>query len=231
MWLSEQDRDYLNAFYAQAYQRHFAFSSNIGMVPQLTYAEAVNTARDELEEYFKVRRTEITERTNNRIMQINTDYDTRIIGINNDANARGLIGSTIVLHQLENARKERQLNIDRAQFDRDIALARFENLTENRIRAHARRKMSDNTALLRLGMQSDINTLDMHHKTRGTITNTERQRNLDEDVFAEYKRWLLTKSPEVALALVDGDPLFYFNLSLQYYSRLVHEMERRAVRR
>ena len=112
-----------------------------------------------------------------------------------------------------------------------LALARFDAVTENRVRSHARRKMSDNAALLRLGMQSDKNTLDMHHKTRGTITNTERQRNMDEEVFAEYKRWLLTKSPEVALAYVENDPLFHFNLSLAYYHRLVHEMERRAVRR
>jgi len=228
MWLNQTDRDYLNSVYAIAYKKWFAGKFNMGNIQMMNYAEAVEQAKQELEEFYQNRREEIKERTKLKIDAIEREHTRRTNAINNDASSRGLLGSTIVLHQLENARNERSVKLERVELDKQSQLERFAHTTERQIRTNARRIMSDQAALLRVGLAADQHSYRVMFDTRGVLANNERQRAMDEEIYGEYKRWLLTHSPEVALAYVDGDPLFYFNLSSSYYQRLVDEFERRV---
>jgi len=229
VFLNEQERRELNSFYVSAYRKHFAYGTGLKTreIKPLSYTDAVKLAREELEEFFDNRRKEIAWRNEKRIAQADREHTQRVLAINTDAGKRGLLGSTIVLHQLELARIERQTKIDRADFDKAVALARFENVTEGRVRTQARRLMSDSAATIRLGIQSDVATWNQLHRTRGLTTNAERQRAMDEEVLAEFKRFLLSKSPAVAVSLVENDPLFFQNLSNDYHQRLIQEMRRR----
>jgi len=208
MHLNEKDRQYLNDIYARSYKKYFGWTAPTPGGKPLSYAEALGVARDELETFYSLRRAEI-----------NAKHDARVLSINTEANKRGLITSTVVLEQIE-----------RAMYERDIALEKFEHVTDAKVRAAARKMMAEELGLARLGMQADRDALNMtlRRVTSGGIPNVDLQKAMDEEVYAEYLRFLLAQSPEVALAYVDNDPLFLFNLSTSYFNRLHTEIERRG---
>jgi len=210
MWLSEKDRKRLNDVFARAHKKYFGWKVSVPGDTPMTSAEAHTAARESLEQQNALRRAEINAR-----------HDARVLAINTQANARGLITSTIVLQQLQ-----------QAQYNRDRALALFETVTEQRIRTTARQIMASELGRVRLQMQADRDGQNMvFERTRvGGIPQADLQRAVDEEVYAEYLRFLLALSPEVALAHVDHDPLFLFNLSTPYFNRLKAEMERRGWR-
>lgn len=139
MWLNEKDRKYLNDVYARCYKKYFGWTASAPTGRPLSYAEAMNAARDELESFYNARRNEI-----------NTKHDVRVLAINTEANKRGLITSTIVLQQIE-----------RAEYERDLALSKFETVTEARVRAAARKIMADELGIARLSVQADRDALNM----------------------------------------------------------------------
>lgn len=208
MWLNEKDRKYLNDIYARCYKKYFGWTASAPGGQPLSYAEAMNAARDELESFYNARRTEI-----------NAKHDARVLAINTEANKRGLITSTIVLQQIE-----------RAEYERDLALSKFETVTEARVRAAARKIMADELGIARLSVQADRDALNMLlEKTKsGGIPSADIQKAMDEEVFAEYLRFLLDQSPDDALAYVTDDPLFYYNLSQTYFQKLKAQMEQRG---
>jgi len=210
MWLSEKDRKYLNDIYAKAYKKYFGWTVATPGGKPLSYAEALTAARDELETSFTLRRAEIRAR-----------HDARVLSINTEANKRGLITSTVVLQQIERALQER-----------DAALEKFATVTDAKVRAAARRIMADELGATRLRVQADRDALNVTARRIGSggIPQVDLQRAMDEEVYAEYLRFLLALSPEVALAHIDTDPLFHFNLSTAYFNRLKAEMERRGWR-
>ena len=229
MCLNQTDINYLNEIYARAYKKHFAFSTAVGFAP-ISYTEAVEAARDELEDFYALRRGEINAKAADRITQITADYETRVIAINNEAAARGLLGSTVVLYQLGQALSDKQAKIDRAEYDRDTALSKFETVTDAKVRTAARKMMNDNAAAMRLRITADKHTLDMLYRQTsiGGFSTIEKQKAMDEEVYGEYLAWLLVKDPQDAFAYVDDDPLFFFNLSTVYYNKLKTEMQTRT---
>jgi len=208
MYLCEKDRQYLNDIYARSYKKYFGFTAPTPDGKPLSYAEALAAARDELETFYGLRRAEI-----------NAKHYARVIAINTEANKRGLITSTVVLEQIE-----------RAMYERDIALEKFEHVTDAKVRAAARKMMADELGMTRLRVQSDRDALNMtlRRVQSGGIPPVDLQKAMDEEVYAEYLRFLLALSPEVALAYVDNDPLFLFNLSPTYFTRLQTEINRRG---
>jgi hypothetical protein len=210
MWLAEKDRKYLNDIYAKAYKKYFGWTASTPGGKPLSYQEAVVVARDELERFHGLRCTEI-----------HAKHDARVLAINTEANKRGLITSTVVLQQIE-----------RAMYERDLALEKFGTVTDAKVRAAARKIMAEELANTKLRVQADRDALNMitQRARTGGIPQSDLQRAMDEEVYAEYLRFLLGLSPEVALAHVDNDPLFFFNLSSTYFNRLKAEMERRGWR-
>lgn len=209
MRLNDSDRKYLIEVYARAYKKYFALSGGTGAAV-LNYNEAFEAARDELEAYNTARRAEI-----------NTKFNERIIAINTEAGKRGLLTSTIVIQQIE-----------KAEYDRTVMLAKFESVADSQIRALARKMMNDNAALIKAQQKADKDSLDMFAKQSsvGGFSTVEKQKAMDEEVYCEYLRFLLSKSPEVALSYIDDDPLFYYNLSSAYYEKLLAEAEKRGWR-
>jgi len=210
MWLQEKDRQYLNDIYAKAYKKYFGWTVPAPGGKPLSYKEALVAAREELESFYDARRAEI-----------NAKHDARVLSINTEANKRGLITSTVVLQQIE-----------RAVHDRNLELEKFEHVTDAKVRVAARKIMADELGATRLKMHADRDALNMtlRRVQTGGIPQVDLQRAMDEEVYAEYLRFLLALSPEVALAYVDGDPLFFYNLSTVYFNRLQAEMERRGWR-
>ena len=205
MFLNETDRKHLNELYARAYKKYFAYTSTIGMGEMLGYSEAIEAARDELERYNTAMRTEIENKFADRVNAINTE-----------AGKRGLITSTIVLQQLE-----------KAAYEKGLMLLKFETVSDAKVRTLARKMLSDNMTQIRLSLTADKNSLDMHNKS--SMTQTEKQKAVDEEVYGEYLRWLLSINPDVALSYVTDDPLFYYNLSATYLTKLTTEMQARGV--
>ena len=210
MWLEEKDRKYLNDIYAKAYKKYFGWTPATSQGVPLTYQEALAVAREELETFYGLRRAEI-----------HAKHDARVLSINTEANRRGLITSTVVLEQIE-----------RAMHERDVALEKFGLVTDAKVRAAARKIMAEELGSARLKAQTDRDTLNMilRRTSAGGVPQVELQRAMDEEVYAEYLRFLLRLSPEIALATVETDPLFFFNLSAVYFNRLKAEMERRGWR-
>jgi len=209
MWLNEKDRKHLNDIYAKAYKKYFGWTAPTPGGKPLSYAEALVAAREELQRFFVARRAEI-----------HAKHDARVLSINAEANKRGLITSTVVLQQIE-----------RATAERNLALEKFEHVTDAKVRVAARKIMADELAQTRLRVQSDRDALNAFaRRSQSGITQAELQRAMDEEVYAEYLRFLLALSPEVALACIDTNPLFFFNLSAAYFNRLKAEMERRGWR-
>lgn len=210
MRLNDTDRKYLDEVYARAYKKYFAFSSSGIFTDALTFNDAFEAAREELEAYNTARRKEINTKFNERIAEINTE-----------AGKRGLLTSTIIMQQIE-----------KAEYDRTITLQKFESVTDSQIRALARKMMNDNAALLKLQQKADKDSLDIFTKqsTVGGFSTTEKQKAMDEEVYGEYLRFLVAQSPEVALSYIEDDPVFYFNLSTEYYQKLLAEAEKRGWR-
>lgn len=204
MWLNEKDKKYLNDVYANAYKKYFSWTAPTPNGTPLTYQEALVAARDELDIFYTVRRAEINSR-----------HDARALAINTEANKRGLITSTVVLQQL-----------DKALAERDIALSKFETVTDAKVRAAARKMMADELGAARLRVQADRGAHDMllRRNQVGGLPQTDLQRAMDEEVFAEYLRFLLSQTPQNALAYVNTDPLFVYNLSQTYYDKLKAQM-------
>jgi hypothetical protein len=180
----------------------------------LSYAEALTIAREELESFNQIRRTEINAKHNARVLLINTE-----------ANKRGLITSTIVLQQIE-----------RAENERDLALSKFEVITDAKVRQAARKLMAEELGMVRLQMQADKDSLDMliRRTNMGGVPTADLQRLMAEEVYAEYLRFMLSFSPEVALAIFDNDPIFFYNLQnvggTNYFNKLKDELEKRGWR-
>lgn len=208
MWLSEKDKKYLNDIYAKAYKKYFAWTAPVPGGKPLSYAEALVAAREELEVFYATRRTEIFAK-----------HEARILGINTEANKRGLINSTIVLQQIE-----------RAKHERDIALSKFETVTDAKVRIAARKIMTDELGQTRLLAQSDRDALKfaLELSKVGGISVADLQKAFDEEIYAEYLQFLLALSPEIALAYVNNDPLFFYNLSATYFNKLKAEMDKRG---
>ena len=208
MHLDEKDRKYLNDIYARAYKKYFGWTAPTPDGKPLSYAEALTVARDELETFYTLRRAEI-----------HAKHDARVLSINTEANKRGLITSTVVLQQIE-----------RAMYERDLALDKFEHVTDSKVRAAARKLMADELGSARLQMQADRDALNitLRRTQMGGIPNVDLQKAMDEEVYAEYLRFLLALSPDIALAHVDNDPLFLFNLSTIYFNKLKAEMVKRG---
>jgi septal ring factor EnvC (AmiA/AmiB activator) len=194
----------------------------------MTYGEALIAARESVTQQNEVRRTEITARADHKIADITTDYNAAVLSINTEAGKRGLLGSTVVLHQLERALADKVTRIERVEFDRDVALKKYEDATESKIRAEARRIMSSEAAAARLAHEIDNESIERRIKN-DVLTATEAQKALDEEVYAEYLRWLLSKPDKTAFLHVTGDPIFYHNLSNAYYNKLVAEIEKRVI--
>lgn len=208
MWLPEKDKKYLNDIYAKAHKKYFAWTVPVSGGKPLSYAEALAAAREELESFYATRRTEIFAK-----------HNAKILGINTEANKRGLITSTIVLQQIE-----------RAEQERDLALSKFETVTDAKVRIAARKIMADELGRTRLSVQADKEALKfaLERTKVGGIPVADLQKALDEEVYAEYLRFLLALSPDVALAYVDNDPLFFYNLSAIYFNKLKAEMAKRG---
>jgi len=90
----------------------------------------------------------------------------------------------------------------------------------------------DELGKARLSVQADRDAQKaVFERTKiGGIPAGDLQKAMDEEVYAEYLRFLLALSPEVALAHVDHDPLFLYNLSTTYFQKLLAKMEKRGWR-
>jgi len=197
MYLNEKDRQCLNDIYARAYKKYFAKTPAMGGKP-LSYAQALTAAREELENFYAVRTAEI-----------HAKHNARVLAINFEADQRGLLLSTIVLQQ-----------IAKAEHDRDVALEKFETVTDAKVRAAARKILAEQMEQTRLVIQSDLAAI-----RQAGIADPEICMN--EEVYAEYLRFLLKLEPEVAVAYLDDDPLFGYNLSELYFRKLEHELRKR----
>jgi hypothetical protein len=198
MYLNEKDRQYLNDIYARAYKKYFAKTAHIGGKP-LPYARALEIAREELETFYAV-----------RIAEINAKHDERVLGINTRAAERGILTSTIVLHMIE-----------KAEHDRTLALEKFETVTDAKVRAAARKIMAEQLGQTRLAVQVDIDAIKQ-------TSASDPGKAMNEEVYAEYLRFLLKLDNEVAAAYINDDPLFGYNLSAEYFGKLENEIRKRV---
>jgi|GEM_PF-5208182 len=209
MVLTETERQLLQEVYTRAYKKYFAFSSTAagGVVP-FNYAEALEVAKAELARLDDIKRAEIEAK-----------YAARVLTVNTDADKRGLGTSTAALQLTAKADEERTL-----------ALSKLDTASDARVKALARKMLADNAAVMRLSLTADKNSLDMFvtQSKAGGYTDAEKQKAMDEEVYAEYLRFLLGKPPNDAFSIVQSDPLFFYNLSAEYFTRLSKALQDRA---
>jgi len=165
----------------------------------MKHTDAIKNATHEID-------TQIATQTN----QINANYNAKVLAINNEAALRGLLSSTVVLQQL-----------DAALLDKQTALANLTLGRDAKIQVLAQRMISANATAQRTAMASDRDS--WNRMKAGGVTDIQKQKALDEEMYAEYFAFLIAKPKSEALTYVSnvgGEYSIFDNLSPTYVTKL-----------
>jgi len=177
-----------------------------------------------------------------KLERIRDQYELRVAAINTDAGRRGMLNSTVVLDQLDRARDARDAAEDAVHGEiafiesrKALDMERVSLQHDARVSALAKRLMVESSrqalaAAREKAVQKRHNLRDFMsmQQMRLTIPVNVAQIVLQE-IYDEYVAWLVRQSPARAFALVDYDPLFYWNLGMAHWLRLFDEFWRRTV--
>ena len=147
-----------------------------------------------------------------RVERVCQRYDEQVARINANAAKRGMLSSTVVLEQLDRALERCNTEVSAIENKLFIENRKFSLAIEKERSAAASRGFRNMLELV---------------KARATAT-VDSQTFIDEEVYAEYFAWLGGQDRMDAVAYVQNDPLFVFNLSSTYYNKLLQEMKNRA---
>lgn len=239
MRLTKKERSYLDQIYANAYKKYYCMTTDYGIemdtsrienAPILSYEDALALGSAQLE----AEREHINAVIDGKIAVAETNYNKKAASINTEAQKRGLINSTIVLHGLQSALDEKTAKIESLEEQRTAKLGKLEGETLERTArkihseavrsAVAARKLNMSIAQAKSTQQARSLTARMRH----SLTPAEAQTKVDEEVYAAYLNFLFGYSVSDALALVTDEPAFGLNLSATYYTKLKQEMSRRG---
>jgi len=251
-YLTDAERVELNLIMARAFLKFNVSGTDVTdllEIPRiLNDREADILARKELEELHNTRIDRINdeqdkrrERQILRKLKIGEQYKTRVARINTDAERRGMLNSTIVLNQLnvaESARNDAISAIDaEIDFIEATRTSRIDKLVasfEQRLTALSKRLQTDsvriNLATIReKGIQKSRSYRDWSQYERLRLVSPISVQNMiNQEIYDRYVIFLSKQSPTRAAALVDHDPLFFFNLPQQLWTRLFNEFNRRV---
>ena len=253
MHLPQHEQKMLNDIFARAVKKHTAglttFTDLITVPDPMTDVQAAEAARLELEHANGIRRDQINqdhearyERLRNRLAKLEQRFNDKVTAVTTQAGRRGVQNSTIVLDQIHRltATLSQDRNILHAEMEhihrqQTLALNKLEANFETRIGALAKRLQTDsvrqNIAAVReksLQAYRSGRALALSGGIQSAQDEVAAQRRVDEEVYAHYLRFLLSKPPIQARQHIEHDMTFYFNLSQTYFTRLRNEIRRRA---
>ena len=215
----------------------------------MTIDQAREIAEHQIEAELVTRQAQITERAqimidrqHKRIARVNAQYQERVARINTDAGRRGLLSSTAVMVQLERAESARneaisahETEISFLEARLQLDLQRLDVTLGNRVEALAKRihNESQRTAVAVVrerAMQADRNYSNWKSWQRVRLElnlDAKVQSAIEDEVFFEYKAFLLRQHPERAFQLIDNDPVFFFNLTVPQWIQMRTIMQNR----
>lgn len=239
-YLTESERVLLSEIYANAHRKFGSgltdVFTNVESPQTLTMDQARDLADLQLGRAMSVQIDQMIEqserrigRLNHRAVRIEQQFQERVARINTDAGRRGLLSSTAVINQLARANEARTRDL--AEVHADIAeqiemkVLRIERLNMQRdrqvetlaVRLHNESQRNALAFLRERGAQESRNLTNWRtlrrNKLELNILPSDIQKAIQDEVFHEYKAFLLRQTPARAWILIDWDPLFMFNLT------------------
>jgi len=252
-YLSEAERIHLDMILVRTMKKYnSAMTDCIDMIDVpvfMTMNEAIIQASSEHEVLLKNRIEQINHRTNRRkenqemkLARIQKQFDERVARINTDAQNRGMITSTIVLSQIENATQVRDKAVEavHAELEFIVAQAEFsieqlELQAKSRIQVLAKRIHTENARMnLQVVRERSVQKsrafrdwISFQQIRLATPINT--QILVDNEVHDLYLEFLIHLDSQRAIFLVEHDPLFLINMSQTTFNRLIQKLRNRGV--
>ncbi|MCL2587467.1 MAG: hypothetical protein FWE31_04500 [Firmicutes bacterium] len=216
----------------------------------LTINEARELAKYQFDQDLATRHEQLIERADimtlrqeKRIARVNKQFNERIARINTDAGRRGLLSSTAVIDQMQRAQDARNDAIDAHEAEIASLQARLEldkqRITfayENRVEALAKRihNESQRNAVAIVRERATQHTRNYNNWKSWQRTKLELniepqvQKAIQDEVFYEYKAFLLSQCPDRANHLVAAEPIFFFNLTHDRWTQMVDMLAQRT---
>ena len=251
-YLTPEERVKLNGVFARAHRRYNAartdYSGELPDVSVLSVEEATALAIAETEKLNELRREQIEEAAKRRrgvqearLVRIEKQYKDRIAKINTDAGRRGMLSSTVVLDQVDRAWLARIQAEDAVQSEIDFInsrlamdLEKLAHTSAQRVGVLAKRlrneSVRESLAVVREKNASASRSFkDFLNLQSARLTMPiNAQSFIQQEIYDEYVSFLMTQTHQRAYRLIDYDPLFHFNLTLQQWISLFTEFSRRV---
>jgi len=252
-WLTESERARLQEIFSNAFRKYNVGLTDqlqyLDAPVLLSIEDARQIAMHQLDADLELRKSKAKERTNimierqqKRISRINTQFAERVARLNTDAGRRGLLSSTSVITQMERAQNARdeaiaacdaeisfleirlELDVQRLSFGHDQRVEILAKRIHNESQRNAVMVVRERATQL----ARNYSNWKLWQRTRAELNLDNQARiGVENEIFYEYKAFLLGQDSLRAYQLVTSDPLFFHNLTQAQWVRMAQIMQDR----